>query len=63
MRSADTTATIAAALRGDHERLTEILCELPAEDAARLIDAGRFITEVGGRVLSQRIADSAEVTA
>jgi hypothetical protein len=61
VRSADTTATIAAALRGDTDRIAEILGELPVEDAARLVDAGRVITEVGGRVLTQRITNS-EVT-
>jgi hypothetical protein len=58
VRSADTTATIAAALRGDTERLTEILGELPVEDHARLVDAGRLITEIGAQILTQRIANT-----
>jgi hypothetical protein len=55
MRSADTTAVIAAALREDDQRLSEILGQLDIEEVARLVDAGRFIERRGARILSKRL--------
>lgn len=59
MRSADTTAVLAVALREDDTRLVEILDDLPVEDVARLADAADFLKSRTGRHLTGRIARSA----
>ena len=57
MRSADTTAIIAAALRSDVERLGELLDELGTEDLSRITDAGLLIERMAAPRLTARLAE------
>lgn len=58
MRSADTTAIIAAALREDADRLGALLDDLSTRDLSRITDAARLIERQAVlKALSARLAE------